>query len=62
MFSIYRIVSIYITLLTFDSIEIGKSKFHYSKYPININNVSIEKMIFDKVSLGKIPFKYFIVY
>ena len=29
-------------------------KFHYSKYPININNIDIDKIrISDKVSLSK---------
>ena len=30
-------------IITFGNIEIEKRKFHYFKYPININNVDIDK-------------------
>ena len=43
--------------------EIGKVKFHYSRYPIDMNNVDIDKIIISiKVSFGKKDFKYLIVY
>ena len=43
--------------------EIGKVKFHYSRYPIDMNNVDIDKIIISiKVSFGKEDFKYLIVY
>ena len=32
-------------ILTFGNTEIEKRKFHYSEYPININNADIDKMI-----------------
>lgn len=32
-------------IITFGYIEVEKHKFHYSKYPININNTNIEKVI-----------------
>ena len=47
----------------FDDIEIEKRKCHYSKYPININNVDIRKIMMSyKVFFGKKGFKYFIGY
>ena len=49
--------------LTFSEIEIKKHKFHYSKYPVGIDNIDIDKtMIYNKVFLGKTDFKYFIGY
>ena len=30
-------------LITFGDIQIEKRKFHYSKYPIKINNVDVDK-------------------
>ena len=42
--------------------EIEKCKFHYSKHPIKINNVDINKIISNKVSSGKKGFKNFIGY
>ena len=38
--------------IMFDDDEIEKRKFHYSKYPININNVDIGKNVL-KYSFGK---------
>ena len=47
----------------FDDFEIEKRKSNYSKYPINIHNVDIDKAITSKnVSFGKEGFKYFIGY
>ena len=47
--------------MAFGVTEIKKRLFHYSKYPININNVDIDKIIESiKVSVGKKGFKYFI--
>ena len=37
-------------IITFGDIEIEKHKFRYSKYPININNVGIDKIIISKVT------------
>ena len=49
--------------LTFDDIEIEKRRFHYSKYPLDINDVDINKiMVLNKVSFGKKGFKYLIGY
>ena len=49
--------------LTFDDIEVEKRRFHYSKYPLDINDVDINKiMVFNKVSFGKKGFKYLIDY
>ena len=48
---------------TFYDTEIEKSKFYYSKYPININNVYIDKIIIYKnVSFDKKVFKYLFGY
>ena len=51
--------------LIFGDIEIAKRKFkfHHSKYPLDINNRGIDKIIIsNNVSLGKKGFKYFIDY
>ena len=41
-------------IIMFDENETEKRKFHYSKYPININNVDIDKMIIgNSLSFGK---------
>ena len=48
--------------VTFGDNEIEKCKFHYSKHPIKINNVDINKIISNKVSSGKKGFKNFIGY
>ena len=49
--------------ITFDDTEIEKSKFQYSKYPINIKKVNVDKTIIsNKVSFGKKAFKHFIDY
>ena len=41
-------------IIMFDGDEIEKRKFHYSEYPININNVDIDKMIIGNcLSFGK---------
>ena len=48
-------------IITFDDTETKKRKFCYSKYPININNVGIDKTVISKkISLGKKGFVYFI--
>ena len=50
-------------ITTFGDAETEKSKFHYSKYLVNISNVDINKItISNKVSLGKKDFNYFIGY
>lgn len=42
-------------------IEIGKWKCQYAKYPINMNNIDIDKIkTSNKVLFGKKVFKYFI--
>lgn len=47
--------------MTIRKIEIEKSEFHYSKYPISINNIENNKTkIYKKVSFSKECFKYFI--
>ena len=49
--------------ITFGSIKIEKRKFHYSKYPININTVDIDKIIrSSKVTFRTNRFKYFTGY
>ena len=49
--------------LTFSEIEIKKSAFHKSKYPIDINEVDIKNiLISDNVLYGKKVFKYCIHY
>ena len=49
--------------ITLDNIEIEKRKFQSSEYPININDADIYKIIlFEKLSLSKKDFKYFIGY
>ena len=41
-------------MLTFSDIEAGKHTFYYSKYPIDKNNVDIDKvMISNQVSFGR---------
>ena len=41
-------------IITFSNTDIEKRKFHYSKYPINIKNVDVDKIIIsDIVFLGK---------
>ena len=41
-------------IIMFDDDEIEKCKFHYSKYPINISNGDIDKMIIGNcLSFGK---------
>ena len=50
-------------IIAFVDIEIGKSKFYYFKYPININNKNINTItVSDKISVNKNCFKYFIGY
>lgn len=49
--------------LTFANVEIEKCKFHFSKHPVDIKNVNIDKiMISNKASFCKKRFKYFIGY
>ena len=43
-------------IMTFDDIEVEKSKLYYYKHLIIINNISIDKIIFDMVSLCRICF------
>ena len=44
-------------------VVLRKRKFHYSKYPVNINNIGIDKVIvWNKVTVGKKGFKYSIGY
>lgn len=41
-------------ILTSSDIETEKNKFHYSEYPVNINNVDIDKiLISSKVLVAK---------
>ena len=47
-FMLYIVKMIKKQILTFGKIEIEKRKFYYSKYPININNVNIKKIIISK--------------
>ena len=50
-------------IITLGDTDFEKRKFHYSKYPINLNNVDLDKMIiFIQISFGKKSFKYFISY
>ena len=50
-------------IIAFVDTEIEKCKFHYYKYPININNEDINKIIVsNKASFGKKGFKHFIGY
>ena len=50
-------------IITFSNTDIEKRKFHYSKYPINIKNVDVDKIIIsDIVFLGKKYLQYFIGY
>ena len=47
------------TIIKFDETEIEKYKFEQDKNPISIYSIDIKKiLIFDKVSFGKIGFKY----
>ena len=47
-------------ILRFDNIKVTKSACHSSKYPTDINEIDIKKiLIFDKVLYGKKGFKYF---
>ena len=56
-FMLYTVQMIKKQILTFGEIETEKCKFYYSKYPININNVNIKKVIISKkTSLGKKDF------
>ena len=44
----------------FGDIEIERCKFHYCKYPINIDDVDVDKIrISKKVSFCRKGFKYF---
>ena len=47
-------------LIRFSDIEIKKAKFHYSKYPININVGNVNKMITTNRKFCKKGYKYFI--
>lgn len=38
-------------MIIYGNIETEKSKFHYSKYLVNINNVDIEKLVISKKDL-----------
>lgn len=50
-------------IIALEDIDIERRKFHYSKYPINTDNVDIDKMITSKkFCFGKMGFKYFIGY
>ena len=50
-------------IITFSDTEIEKRKFHYSKYPINIKNVDVDKIILScEDSFVRKGFKYFIGY
>ena len=41
-------------ILTSSDIETEKNKFHYSEYPVNINNIDIDKiLISSKVLVAK---------
>ena len=56
-------MNFYIKNIKFCDIKIEKLKFYYSKYPVNISNLHIDKVIlYDTVSFGKNGFKYFIGY
>ena len=47
----------------FDDTEIEKHKFHQHKSPISIDNIDANKIVVsDKISFGKIDFKYFVSY
>ena len=47
------------TIIKFDETEIEKYKFEQDKNLISIYSIDIKKiLIFDKVSFGKIGFKY----
>lgn len=49
--------------MTLSETENEKRKSYFSKYPISINSVDIDKIIIsNKVSFGKIGFKYSIRY
>ena len=51
------------TIIKFGDIEIEKQKFHQHKRPISIKNIDINKIVVsNKVSTGKMGFKYFIGY
>ena len=50
-------------ILKFSDIEIEKQDFHQHKRPISIKNIDINKIVIsNKVSTGKMGFKYFIGY
>lgn len=38
-------------MIIYGNIETEKSKFHYSKYLVNINNVDTEKLVISKKDL-----------
>ena len=49
--------------IKFDDTEIEKHKFDQYKSPILIDNIDVNKIVVsNKISLGKIDFKYFIGY
>ena len=49
--------------IKFDDTEIEKHKFRQYKSPISIDNIDANKMVVsDKISFGKIEFKYFVSY
>ena len=50
-------------ILKFGDIEIVKHEFHYSKSPISIRNIGVDKLtISDKFVSHKKYFQYFIAY
>ena len=50
-------------IIAFVEIKIGKSKFYYFKYQVNISNKNINTItVSDKISVSKNFFKYFIGY
>ena len=47
-------------VIRFSDIEIKKAKFHYSKYPININVGNVNEIITTNRNICKKGYKYFI--
>ena len=55
-------ISISETILKFDNIRVSKKEFHKSKQPIDLDLLTIDKIVSEKFKRSNDGFKYFIGY
>ena len=55
-------ISISETILKFDNIRVSKKEFHKSKEPIDLDLLTIDQTVSEKVKRSNDGFKYFIGY